>query len=194
VEEVDPDTGEVLGVRWQRLDAAGEPVGETGDAPTSGPPAKLRRQGNGTLRIGVVVPLSSLLTLGEAPGELVDRSGLVPAEQLRQAIAEALGPDPDGCDDILFTRLLADDEGRLLDTTELGRFASARLAEAVRIRAGTWTRSAADTTGRRRSPGSPPSATTMRWTGPCRVPSATAASMTRSPPDPRDTRTQVVPV
>ncbi len=38
---------------------------------------------------------------------------------------------------MLFTRLLTDDGGRLLDTTELGRFPSARLAEAVRLRAGT---------------------------------------------------------
>ena len=38
---------------------------------------------------------------------------------------------------MLFTRLLTDDGGRLLDTTELGRYASARLAEAINIRAGT---------------------------------------------------------
>ena len=38
---------------------------------------------------------------------------------------------------MLFTRLLTDDGGRLLDTTELGRHASARLAEAITIRAGT---------------------------------------------------------
>ena len=38
---------------------------------------------------------------------------------------------------MLFTRLLTDDGGRLLDTTELGRYPSRRLAEAIRIRAGT---------------------------------------------------------
>ena len=38
---------------------------------------------------------------------------------------------------MLFTRLLTDDGGRLLDTTELGRFPSDRLAQAIRIRAGT---------------------------------------------------------
>ena len=38
---------------------------------------------------------------------------------------------------MLFTRLLTDDGGRLLDTTELGRFPSRRLAQAVALRAGT---------------------------------------------------------
>jgi hypothetical protein len=38
---------------------------------------------------------------------------------------------------VLFTRLLTDDGGRLLDTTELSRYASTRLAEAIKIRAGT---------------------------------------------------------
>jgi hypothetical protein len=38
---------------------------------------------------------------------------------------------------VLFTRLLTDDQGRLLDVTEVGRYPSARLAEAIKIRAGT---------------------------------------------------------
>jgi hypothetical protein len=38
---------------------------------------------------------------------------------------------------VLFTRLLTDNHGRLLDATELGRYASTRLAEAIKIRAGT---------------------------------------------------------
>jgi hypothetical protein len=38
---------------------------------------------------------------------------------------------------VLFTRLLTDNGGRLLDTTELGRYASTRLAQAIKIRAGT---------------------------------------------------------
>jgi hypothetical protein len=42
----------------------------------------------------------------------------------------------DGCE-VLFTRLLTDNGGRLLDVTELGRYPSARLAQAIRIRAGT---------------------------------------------------------
>jgi hypothetical protein len=87
------------------------------------------------LRIGVVVPLSSLLGANESPGELADRSGFIPGEVLRQHIAETLDSDSRG--QVLFTRLLTDDGGRLLDVTELGRYASTRLAEAIKIRAGT---------------------------------------------------------
>jgi hypothetical protein len=54
---------------------------------------------------------------------------------MRQQIADAIGPN--NHDQVLFTRLLTDDGGRLLDVTELGRHASTRLAEAITIRAGT---------------------------------------------------------
>jgi hypothetical protein len=56
-------------------------------------------------------------------------------EMLREQIAEAV--DSDSQDELLFTRLLTDDGGRLLDTTELGRYPSARLAQAIKIRAGS---------------------------------------------------------
>jgi hypothetical protein len=88
-----------------------------------------------THRIGVVVPLTSLLGLSDTPGELADRSGFIAGEELKQLIADAL--DPDSRDQVLFTRLLTDNGGRLLDTTELGRYASTRLAQAIKIRAGT---------------------------------------------------------
>ena len=87
------------------------------------------------LRIGVVVPLSRLLSDCDTPAELADRSGFVPGETLRQQIAEAIHSN--SRDQLLFTRLLTDDRGRLLDTTELGRYPSTRLAEAITIRAGT---------------------------------------------------------
>ena len=87
------------------------------------------------LRIGVVVPLSRLLSDCDTPAELADRSGFVPGETLRQHIADAI--DSDRRDQVLFTRLLTDNHGRLLDTTELGRYPSTRLAEAITIRAGT---------------------------------------------------------
>jgi len=81
------------------------------------------------------VSLSSLLGLTDTPAQLADRSGLVPGEVLRELIADALRPNGKHAE-VLFTRLLTDDGGRLLDTTELGRFPSQRLAEAVRLRAG----------------------------------------------------------
>jgi len=139
-EEIDPDTGELLGTTWRRLDAGGAPVGPAQPAVPAGPfvrPRLVRRPRR--LRIGVVVPLSSLLGLTDAPAELVDRTGLVPGEELRQMITDLLHPDgsSDSRDEVMFTRLLTDDGGRLLDVTELGRYPSRRLAEAVMLRAGT---------------------------------------------------------
>jgi hypothetical protein len=62
VEEIDPDTGELLGTRRQPVDGDGQPIGEPVDpvtrSPIGRPPKLLRRPG--TARIGVVVPLSSL--------------------------------------------------------------------------------------------------------------------------------------
>jgi hypothetical protein len=133
VEHVDPDTGEFLGTQLQRINPDGEPVGEPVDPVPGAAPKPVRRPQKH--RIGVVVPLASLLGLSDTPGELADRSGFIPGEELKRLIADAL--DPDSRDQMLFTRLLTDNGGRLLDTTELGRHASARLAQAIKIRAGT---------------------------------------------------------
>ncbi|HEY6813509.1 MAG TPA: HNH endonuclease signature motif containing protein, partial [Propionibacteriaceae bacterium] len=137
VEIIDPDTGELLGTQLQRVDGDGQPIGEPVDAvihqPLGQTPTLVRRPRK--VRIGVVVPLSSLLGNTDTPAELADRSGFTPAETLRQQIAETL--DTDSRNQVLFTRLLTDDGGRLLDVTELGRYASTRLAEAIKIRAGT---------------------------------------------------------
>ena len=137
VEHIDPDTGEVLGTHLQPIDRDGERIGEPIDATpqkTSSTARKLIKQPK-VQRIGVVVPLASLLGASEAPGELADRSGFIPGEILRDQIAKAL--DHDSRTEVLFTRLLTDNQGRLLDVTELGRYPSARLAEAIKIRAGT---------------------------------------------------------
>jgi hypothetical protein len=137
VENIDPETGELLGTQLQRIDGDGESLGEPADATSQmlpGPTPRLLRRPR-RQRIGVVVPLASLLGATDAPAELADRSGLLPATLLREHIAEAL--DPNSRDEVLFTRLLTDNGGRLLNTTELGRYPSARLAQAIRIRAGT---------------------------------------------------------
>ena len=137
VENIDPDTGEFLGTHLQAIDADSEAIGEPID-PAMASAARLSptvvRQPQ-QLRIGVVVPLSSVLGLSDTPGELADRSGLIPGEVLRDQIADVL--ERDSGDEVLFTRLLTDDGGRLLDTTELGRFPSATLAKAIKVRAGT---------------------------------------------------------
>jgi hypothetical protein len=137
IENIDPDTGELLGTHLQPIDPngqpIGQPIGQPVDAATPRPPGLVRRPRK--LRIGVVVPLSSLLSDNDTTAELADRSGFIPGETLRQHIADALHSDRG--DQVLFTRLLTDDGGRLLDTTELGRYPSTRLAEAITIRAGT---------------------------------------------------------
>ena len=82
VENIDPDTGELLGTQLQRLDGDGEAIGEPVDAASD----QRRRQAAKFLRrprkhrIGVVVPLASLLGANDAPGELADRSGFLPGE------------------------------------------------------------------------------------------------------------------
>jgi hypothetical protein len=141
VEDIDPDTGELLGTHLQRLDADGQPAGEPADPTTAITPGvkpsvrpRLIRRPR-TTRIGVVVPLASLLDASETPGELADRSGFIPGDILKDQISDALGSS-DG-DQVLFTRLLTDNGGRLLNVTELGSRPSARLAEAINIRAGS---------------------------------------------------------
>ena len=148
VEDVDPETGELLGTFRLALDVDGTLIGDPQPVPTEATSSLLRgsvglARRPRTVRIGVVVPLGSLLGLGETAGELTDRSGCVPADELRRLIADSLTDGSDESkaegrwDEVLFTRLLTDDGGRLLDTTELGRYPSKRLAEAIQIRAGT---------------------------------------------------------
>jgi hypothetical protein len=136
VEDIDPDSGELLGTHLQRLDAEGETVGEPVDASSTGKPSLRPRviKRPRTIRIGVVVPLASLLDASDAPGELADRSGFIPGKILKDQISDALA---NAGDQVLFTRLLTDNGGRLLDVTELGGRPSARLAEAINIRAGS---------------------------------------------------------
>ena len=212
IEHIDPDTGELLGTQLQRVDADGEPVGQPVDTVTHRPPHSQPSWWRPRkIRIGVVVPLSSLLSDSDTPAELADRSGFIPGETLRQQIADAI--DSDRRDQVLFTRLLTDDGGRLLDTTELGRYASTRLAEAIKIRAGTCRyptctvpadrcdldhhepvpqvrhrgptsiRSAEDTTAAKLSPGSPAFETTTASTGPCPTPNTTDAPTNHYQPE-----------
>jgi Domain of unknown function (DUF222) len=137
VEDIDPDTGELLGIQLQPLNRDGEPIGEPispQSHPTpAGTPRFIKRPR--TVRIGIVVPLASLLGASDCSGELADRSGFISGDTVKDLIADIL--DADSRNEVLFTRLLTDNGGRLLDTTELGRYPSARLAEAIKIRAGT---------------------------------------------------------
>ena len=78
--------------------------------------------------IGVVVSIQSLFGYTNTPGQLADRSALVPADTIR-----ALAQQPE----TLFYRLLTDQHGNLLETTELGRFPSRKLGNAITFRDGS---------------------------------------------------------
>ena len=77
--------------------------------------------------VGVVVSIQSLYGYTNTPGQLVDRSALVPADTIRGLAAQP---------GTLFYRLLTDMRGNLLDVTEMGRFPSRKLGNAVRFRDG----------------------------------------------------------
>jgi hypothetical protein len=78
--------------------------------------------------IGVVVSIQSLAGATNTPGQLMDRSAMVPAGTIRD-MAQQPGT--------LFYRLLTDEQGNLLDVTEMGRFPSRKLGMAVKFRDGT---------------------------------------------------------
>ncbi len=80
--------------------------------------------------IGVVVSIQSLAGATNTPGQLMDRSAMVPAGTIRD-MAQQPGT--------LFYRLLTDEQGNLLDVTEMGRFPSRKLGMAVKFRDGTCT-------------------------------------------------------
>ncbi|MBK5216782.1 MAG: DUF222 domain-containing protein [Propionibacteriales bacterium] len=88
---------------------------------------ELRPGAGPSIAIGVVVPIDTLCGLGDAPGELLDRTTSIPAAFVRELAAEA---------GTLFYRLLTDPMGNLLDVTELGRFPSKHLNFALTVRDG----------------------------------------------------------
>ena len=115
------------------------PGGTDGSAPTPGvgthPASARMTSASGTCQlrppavtVGVVITASSLFGYSNMPGQLIDRSALVPADTIRD-LAQQPGT--------LFYRLLTDDAGKLLDVTELGRFPSRKLGLAVAFRDGT---------------------------------------------------------
>ena len=63
--------------------------------------------------IGVIISAQSLFGFSNTPGQLTDRSTLIPADLIRD-LAQQPGT--------LFYRLMTDEKGNLLDVTELGRF------------------------------------------------------------------------
>ena len=80
--------------------------------------------------IGVIISAQSLFGYSNTPGQLTDRSTLIPADLIRD-LAQQPGT--------LFYRLLTDEKGNLLDVTEMGRFPSRKLGNAIDFRDGTCT-------------------------------------------------------
>ena len=80
--------------------------------------------------IGVIISAQSLFGFSNTPGQLTDRSTLIPADLIRD-LAQQPGT--------LFYRLVTDEKGNLLDVTELGRFPSRKLGNAIDFRDGTCT-------------------------------------------------------
>ena len=78
VENIDPDTGEFLGTQLQPRTLMGSQSGSLSAASTSKPAAMPRLiKRPQTNRIGVLVPLASLLGSSDTPAELADRSGFI---------------------------------------------------------------------------------------------------------------------
>jgi uncharacterized protein DUF222 len=84
--------------------------------------------GRGRFHVGITVPLTSMLGLGVEPGTAVDGSFALPPELVREI---AVQPGT------LFSRIVTDRFGGVLDVTELGRFPSGTLSRALEIIDGT---------------------------------------------------------
>jgi len=74
------------------------------------------------VNIGIIISAASLLGFTNTPGQLADRSALIPADTIRDLAAQP---------GTLFHRLVTDTSGNLLEVNELGRFPSKKLALAV---------------------------------------------------------------
>ena len=90
MEDIDPDTGEAarhsMAARRRRR-RADRRIADGQQGPLPVEPVRFAPKHGPALRIGVVVPLASLLDLDDTPGELADRSASIPAEELRQLIS-----------------------------------------------------------------------------------------------------------
>ncbi|WP_420123367.1 DUF222 domain-containing protein [Nakamurella sp.] len=126
--EPDPATVEVDGANLVRTGTVA--TAEIIEAAKRARPTACPGQPPPRVTIGVVVSIQSLFGFSESPGELADRSALVPASLVRELA---------GHEGTLFYRLLTDPVGNLLDVAELGRFPSRKLTAALRFRDGVCT-------------------------------------------------------
>jgi len=77
------------------------------------------------VNIGIIISAAALFGFTNTPGQLADRSALIPAETIRDLAARP---------GTLFHRLVTDTSGNLLEVNELGRFASRKLTLAIGYR------------------------------------------------------------
>lgn len=80
--------------------------------------------GRGRFHLGITVPLTSLLGLDTGPGVAVDETFTLPAELFRDLAAQP---------GTLFSRIITDPFGGVLDVTELGRFPTGALSRALEL-------------------------------------------------------------
>ncbi|MGI9085451.1 MAG: DUF222 domain-containing protein [Aeromicrobium sp.] len=80
--------------------------------------------GRGRFPIGITIPVASILGLDVEPGAAVDGSFALPPELIRE-IASQPGS--------LYSRIVTDPFGGVLDVTELGRFPSEKLARDLEL-------------------------------------------------------------
>jgi Domain of unknown function (DUF222) len=127
----DRGAGECQITDFERPASAFRPDPQPTGRPDPRPPTGRRHpSARPAISIGIVVSVQSLFGFTDTPGQLMDRSALVPAETIRRLAQR---------DGTLFHRLLTDQKGNLLDVTELGRFPSRKLGIAIRYRDGVCT-------------------------------------------------------
>ena len=80
--------------------------------------------GRGRFHIGITIPVTSILGLDVEPGVAVDGSFALPPELVREIVSHP---------GTLFSRIITDPFGGVLDVTELGRFPTDALGRALEL-------------------------------------------------------------
>jgi hypothetical protein len=101
--------------------------GETATTDTAGH-APVGTSGRGRFHVGITVSLATLLGVSSEPGVSSDGQHVLDPTLLTELAAQ---------DGTLFSRLLTDENGGILDVTELGRFPSQPLRRALNLIDGT---------------------------------------------------------
>ncbi|MCO7204801.1 13E12 repeat family protein, partial [Microbacterium sp. CnD16-F] len=102
--------------------------GKTDPTDTAADPVPVGTSGRGRFHVGITVSLATLLGLSSEPGVSADGQHVLDPGLLAELAAQ---------DGTLFSRLLTDEHGGILDVTELGRFPTQPLRRALNLIDGT---------------------------------------------------------